>query len=336
MGKSSPSPPDYQGAAREQARASSDLLDQQTRANRPNLSTPYATQRWEEGPDGQWNMTTGFQGETAALAEALRAQAAGNMATPMDWSQFGDLETGESARQQAIDATYAQATSRLDPQWAQREESARTRLLNQGLTEGSEAYRNAMSELGQQRNDAYSSAMNAAVLQGTQAGDSVFRNSMAARQQSLAEALRRRQMPMDELGQLQSQLALPGFQGAGRAQDPQVLQAAMARGNAELGAWQATNQANADAWNTGFQAVGTLASIYAMSDERTKVDVQRLEEEALPGVPLATFEYAAEPGQRYRGVIAQDVAELYPHLVMTGEDGLLRVHPSLAPEPLHG
>lgn len=334
MGKSAPSPPDYIGMAQLQADTARDLQQEQTRSNRPNINTPYAYQRWEQGPDGQWTMNTGFQGETAALAEALRGQAASNMATPFDISQFGDIQTGEDARNQAIQAAYGQASSRLDPQWSQREDATRTRLLNQGLTEGSEAWNNAMGELGRDRNDAYSSAMNAAIMQGQSAGDSVFRNSMAARQQALAEALRSRQLPMEELAQLQQQMGMPGFQGAGRAETPQYLQAAQARGAADLQGWMGANQANADAWGTALQTIGTIASMYAACDERLKQNIQRLDEEALPGVPLATWEYLAEPGRTYLGVVAQDVAAVRPDLVVADEDGYLYVDSSLAPEPL--
>jgi hypothetical protein len=349
MGKSAPEPPDYKGIARQQADASKDLANQQTAASRPDITTPYSYQKWSQDPStGRWAMQTGFTGPTAEVAERLRSQAAANMASPFDMSQFGPMPewgaigSGEQARQQAIDSAYGQATSRLDPMWQQREDATRTRLLNQGLTEGSEAYEQQMAALGRERNDAYSGAMNMAIGQGTAAGDSIYRNNLAgqqagfnaqmmSRQQAIADALRQRGMPMQELSALQSQMALPSFQGASRAQDPALLQAAMGQGSANMDAWSATNAANADTWKSIMQLASTA---YAMSDERVKSDVERLQEEALPGVPYATFEYSAEPGVRYRGVIAQDVARERPDLVVEGPDGLLRVHASLAPEPL--
>ncbi len=137
--------------------------------------------------------------------------AANQMGPPIDWSQFAGMSaTGDQARQQAIDAAYGQATSRLDPMWGQREDAERTRLLNQGLPEDSEAFKNSMGEFGRQRNDAYSQALSSAIGQGTQAGDTVFRQGMMTRQQALAEALRRRGMPLDELAKWQD---LYGDQG---------------------------------------------------------------------------------------------------------------------------
>ena len=68
------------------------------------------------------------EGEVAVIDpgpddDALRAGKvlvdAGN---PLDFSSLGAMPDGSAARQQAIDASYGAATSRLDPQFAQRED----------------------------------------------------------------------------------------------------------------------------------------------------------------------------------------------------------------------
>lgn len=332
MGKSAPKPPDYVGAAREQANASRDIAREQTTANRPNVNTPYTQTSWTQGPDGQWTMDSRFAGAFGATNESLQQQMADALGKPLDLSSLGEMGSGDAARDQAINAAYGQATSRLDPQWRQREDAERTRLLNQGLSEGSEAYRNAMSELGRERNDAYTGAMNSAIGQGTAAGQAIFGQNMAARQQALSELLRQRTQPLSEAQALHQLLSSqPGFQGASAGQAPNALAAAMGQGQSALGAWQAQNAANTDIWTNAIQ-LGMSA--YALSDERTKSDVHRLDTEAMPGVPLATWTYADEPGVTYMGVVAQDVAAVRPDLVLEDDDGLLRVHPSLAPERL--
>ena len=53
-------------------------------------------------------------------------------------------------------------SKRLDPMFARREEDLRTRLANQGIKPGSEAYDREMSNFGQSQNDAY----NQLLLQG--------------------------------------------------------------------------------------------------------------------------------------------------------------------------
>ncbi|QSQ14044.1 tail fiber domain-containing protein [Myxococcus landrumensis] len=288
------------------------------------------SQSWSQGPDGQWTMNNRFTGAFGQTHDALQQQLADSLGKPLDLSSLGELGTGDAARDQAINAAYTQAASRLDPQWRLREESQRTQLLNQGLAENSEAYRNSMGELGRDRNDAYTSAMNSAIGQGTAAGQAVFNQNMGARNQRLQEMLRQRTQPLSEAQSLQQLLTtMPGFQGASAGQAPNALQAAMGQGQYGIQAWGATNQANADMWQSALQLASTA---YMMCDERVKTGVQRLETEAMPGVPLATWEYESEPGVRYLGVVAQDVQAVRPDLVLEDGDGLLRVHPSLAPE----
>jgi hypothetical protein len=50
-------------------------------------------------------------------------------------------------------------SQRLNPRFQQEEDQLRTRLANQGITEGSEAYNREMSRFGQSKNDAFNSLM---------------------------------------------------------------------------------------------------------------------------------------------------------------------------------
>ena len=335
MGSGAPAPPNYRNAAEQQANASAAAVNAQTQANRPDITTPFAQQQWTQGPNGQWNMSTGFTGPMAGAAQGLQQQAAANMATPFSFGQFGQVGTGDAARDSAINAAYGQAASRLNPQWQQREEAQRTQLLNQGLTPGTAAYQQAMGNLGQQRNDAYNSAMNSAIGQGTAAGDSAFRNNMMARQQSIAEALRQRGMPMDELQGMQGLLAMPGFQGAGAAQTPQYLQAMMGQDNANMQRWQAENQQQADWMQGGMSFLSALPGLFALSDFNAKTKIVYMPEEVLPGVRLATWEYRGWPGERWAGVIAQELEAVAPQYVHTASNGMKFVDYSFLLEDAH-
>lgn len=332
MGKQAPQAPDFTGAAEQTSRASQDSINQQTAANRPTQNTPWASTNWQQGPDGQWTQTTNFSGPLAGASSAVQQQLAASLGTPLDFSGLPQVGSGEDARNQAIESAYSQATSRLDPQWQQRESAERTRLLNQGLSEGSEAFRNAMSDFSRQRNDAYGSAMNSAIGQGTAAGQALFGQNMAARQNALSEMLRARGQPMAEAQALQGFLAMPGFTNSGAYSPTDYLGAAMGQHNAAMQGWQAQNQANADIFTGGMRLASTLP--FFLSDARAKRNIRRLPTEVMSGVHLATWEYLHRPGKRYLGVVAQDVAAVAPHLVRTGPDGLLRVHPMFAPEAL--
>lgn len=256
--KNAPAPPPFQEAAEAQARSSADATNAQTAANRPNQSTPFASSQWTQLPNGQWMQSTGFAGGLGNLASSLTGQAQQSAGQPLDFGGVPALTSGADAREQAITSAYGAATSRLDPAWQQREEGLRTRLLNQGLSEGSEAYQNAMGNLGRERTDAYNQALASAIGQGTAAGQALFGQSLAGRQQGISEALQRRALPLAEIGQLTNFLHMPSFQGAGAAQPTQFLPAALAAGDYAMRGWQAQQQADADRMRGVFDLIGGI------------------------------------------------------------------------------
>lgn len=258
MGGAAPPPTDWKGM---QAQVTS-AADKTLANNRLNTSNPFSSQTFN--PDGSTSQQ--FNGGLGTANAGLMGQA-GALGQGMDWSQFGPVGTGDGARDQAINASYGQATSRLDPQWQKREEAQRTQLLNQGLDPSSEAYKNQMSDLGNQRNDAYTSAMNMAIGQGTAAGDSAFRNNMLGHQQSIADAIRQRQMPLEEMQKLGGLMG----QQPGYNQDGSTMQGAMASTGiqqaADKQAWDQKQAADAAAAGTAggvMSGIGTAAGIAAM------------------------------------------------------------------------
>ncbi len=208
-GKGGPATPDFAAAAREQSAQS-----------HANQSNPFASSTWSQDPSGRWSQNTQLAPGLQGAATGLEGQVAG-LSQPMDWSQFGPVQTGDQARDQAINAAYGQATSRLDPQWQQREQGLTAQLANQGLSPMDEAGGNALANLGRERNDAYTSAMNSAIGQGTEAGNAAFRNNMLARQTSIANALQQRGQPLSELQQIQG--FTQGMQQPGAATGPNLL-----------------------------------------------------------------------------------------------------------------
>lgn len=337
MSQSAPTPPDFMGLANQQAGQQQNFLNQQTQANRPNQSNPYATSTWAQGPDGQWSQSSQFTGPMAGLNQSLQQQAAQAMGTPFSLSGLPQVGTGEQARQQAIDGAYGQATRRLDPAFQQREDALRTRLQNQGLQAGSEAYNREMDNFGRERNDAYNGALSNAIGQGTAAGNAIFQQGMQSREQALQEMLRQRGQAFSELGGMQGLLGQQGFMGAGLAQAPNLLGAAGMQDAANMGRYQLSQQQMSDYLGAGMQLLGTAGSAFLLSDERAKTDVQRLGVEVLPGVEAVTFRYRPEMGlgtKRHVGVLAQDVARVMPEAVRQRSDGLLMVHPAFTPHPL--
>jgi hypothetical protein len=302
-------------------------------AGNATLSNPFASNTVTTGPDGRPMQSTQFAGGLGDAAAGLQQQA-GGLGQAMDWSQFGQVGTGDDARNQAVNASYGQATSRLRPQWDKRMEAQRTQLLNQGFDPTSEGYKGAMQDLNFARNDAYGGAMNSAQMMGQQAGDSVFRNNLMGQQNSISNALRQRGQPLDEMSQL---MGLAKFD-PNRAMQSQMASTGILKDFMQSQYGQNWHQydvdsgAAADAMQGGMQAGASGASalmallpLLAASDERMKTNVIRHDAEALPGVPFASWDYLPEygPAGRHAGVIAQDLEKVSPRHVFTrSSDGM--------------
>ena|SRR3990167_2264062 len=150
---SPPPAPDYKGAAEATAKS------QQTSQYTPYGSQVYSADTTSPSgyrsdvtlaPQAQTALDTqmGLSQEMGALAQEQIPGVRAQYSQPMDQSSVQDI----------ANKSYEAQTSRLDPQWNQREEQTRTRLANQGLMSGGEAYGNEMRDFGQQRNDAYQQA----------------------------------------------------------------------------------------------------------------------------------------------------------------------------------
>ena len=138
-------------------------------------------------------------------------------------------------RQQSIDA----ANSRLQPQFQQQEDQLRTRLLNSGISEGSEAWNRAYTQMNQGQNDSrQQTLLNAEALTGqainqTGALRGIPLNELAQQQgiaagygqqagAALGQAATARQVPLNEAGMIGN------LSGAFGNQAAQGLQSALA------------------------------------------------------------------------------------------------------------
>lgn len=111
-----------------------------------------------------------------------------NLSGP-DYSGVTAMPGADAGTRQAVEnALYQRATSRLDPRFGQARSALESRLANQGITQGSEAYNTEMANFGQTQNDAYSSAMNDAIVGGGEEMQRLFGMGLASRQQGVSEA----------------------------------------------------------------------------------------------------------------------------------------------------
>jgi hypothetical protein len=277
----------------------------------PNQTNAFGVNSsWNKGADGKMNQTQSFGGPLGDLNQNLQGQAANAWQSPLD--------NGAQARQHAEDAIYSRGASRLDPQFAQQEQGLNSSMANQGLDPGSQAFNNAYGNFSRAKNDAYGSLSQDAIMGGGQE---------ASRQQGMD--LQSRMAPL---------AGLSGMSGlTGQSQNP-LLPAAMAQYQGDLQKY-GIDQQGKNSMMGGLSGLGGSAMMAAaLSDERMKEGIVRLDEEAMPGVKLARFRYRDDPsGQEYEGVIAQDVEAAGSGHLITEINGLKHVPGFLAPRPVtHG
>ena len=107
-----------------------------------------------------------------------------------------DTVADDAARQRVEDALYQRATSRLDPEWNQRQTQLETQLVNAGHARGSPGWQQALDDFNRQRTDAYDAARQGAIATGGEEqsrlfglGATTFGLNLAGRQQGVNEAL---------------------------------------------------------------------------------------------------------------------------------------------------
>lgn len=192
--------------------------------------------------------------------------------------------------------------ARLDPRFERETEALRTRLANQGIAPGSEAYNREMELLGQTKNDAYNQLM----LQG--------------RNTALGEV----NMPINQITALLSgsQVQNPNVAMNTPAGIPTTDVAGLINQNynQRLSQWQA-NQAGRNSLMGGL--FGLAGNAIMASDIRIKTDIEQIGVRD-DGLAVYRFRYLGE-GVPQIGFIAQEVEALYPAAVVE-IDGIKHVN----------
>ncbi len=99
---------------------------------------------------------------------------------------LGDLAAFRDGSEQAL---YDRNTRYMDRDYDRREDAMRTRLANQGIVEGSEAYRNAVDDFERGRDTSYAQARDAAIAGGGAEAERMFGIGSISRGQMYGEAL---------------------------------------------------------------------------------------------------------------------------------------------------
>lgn len=251
LGKAKPDAPpslDIVGAARETGQQNIENTRLQASMNRPNETNAYGSRTWTQGPNDTWSVNTSLAPEEQAkldrnrqLQAALGGIAQGNVGNMQNMFST-PLTANESDRKSTEDAIY----SRMNPQFDRDESAMRTRLANQGISQGSEAYNNEVDSFNRSKNDMRQQA----VLAGGQEQSRLFNLGAQSRNQALSE-----------FGQLAGNPDVPQFQaygGVGAAAAPDLAGATSAQNSANIGFWNA-QQAQQQQMRSGLMGLGGAA-----------------------------------------------------------------------------
>lgn len=324
-----PPPPNYAAAAQQTAIGNAEAARIGAKANRINQYTPLGSivyspgvggdqDRWRSDisltPQGQqqFDQSQRINRSLNNVAEGGLGYVQNTLNRPFDWSNLPgrNINAGQTAQEALL--------ARLEPQFARDEESLRSRLINQGITQGSEAENAAIEQFTRGKTDARLQA----ALQGFSYGDQ-------ARQQAIQEQSFARNEPLNMINALRSgsQVQMPSFSAPGNQQTttgPDLLGAANSQYNAALGGYNA-QQAGRDNFMNGLFSLGAAGlsnPALFMSDRRVKQNIVQIG--ILPsGLPVYSYEYLN--GVPDIGVMADEVAEMFPDAVRVSEEGYAMV-----------
>lgn len=306
-----------------------------TYQNLGTVDNPKWTSTVSLSPEQQqlYNTTAQSQNALATLGNEQIGRIRDSVSNPYSYENIGYAmpSAGDIGTQQSnAEAAYL---ARLEPQWARDEEALRTRLINQGIGQGSQAYMNEMNSFNQRKND----AMSQAVLAGQTYGTNAANQQLALRNQAINEYNTVRNAPLNEYTAMTSgtQIQNPTFSSGGNTgiQSPDLIGA--------YGAQTAQNnnqsQAMSNLFGLGGNALGTylggttggaagnflgsaVGSLF--SDARVKENIVRVGQEN--GYPMYLFNYIGMPNRKFVGVMAQDVLKYMPSAV-SEENGIMKV-----------
>ena len=251
---------------------------------------------------GRYNVNNGLAGLTWNPATNTLNTTYGQQMQGVLGSLFG----GTNADKQAADSVYGAFSDRYEPIFERQTNNLQDRLVNQGISVGSEAYSRAMSDMSQTQNDARQQAMYQAQQAGQQARNNEIQNNL-----NIFSAFN----------------PLNGYAGSSAQGSTEMYDNLY---NSQLNAYNAQQQAKqnmAQGWlNLG--SAGLNLGMGLFSDARIKENLRPVGQ-LFNGLTVYAFNFPGEAVTRI-GLVAQEVQQHIPQAVSQTEEGLLMVDYDLA------
>jgi len=268
--------------------------------NNPNILTPEGSQTYDAGTNTIKLNESAFTKKQRLDQERIAMQLSGSLT--------GNLPStdNEAVRQ----ATFELGKRQLDPELKSQREALATRLANQGIPIGSEAYNAEMNRLERSQGD----QLNALSLQSLQTGIQTAEAQRAARFNEISSLLGRTQVGAGtNFGQYQSNYQGVDLMGAQQAELNRQSQYNMLQ-------QQLKGQLKAAQWQAAGSAIGGIGQAFSDIDLKTNI---KFENKLINNLPIYSFEYKnSKYGVgRFEGVMAQDVEKTYPEAVGISPEG---------------
>jgi len=268
--------------------------------NNPNILTPEGSQTYDAGTNTIKLNESPFTKKQRLDQERIAMQLSGSLT--------GNLPStdNEAVRQ----ATFELGKRQLDPELKSQREALATRLANQGIPIGSEAYNAEMNRLERSQGD----QLNALSLQSLQTGIQTAEAQRAARFNEISSLLGRTQVGAGtNFGQYQSNYQGVDLIGQEQANLNRQSQYSMLQ-------QQLKGQLQAAQWQAAGSAIGGVGKAFSDIDLKTNI---KFENKLINNLPIYSFEYKnSKYGVgRFEGVMAQDVEKTYPEAVGISPEG---------------
>lgn len=255
------------------------------------------TTAYDPKTEGIYNAGLGTQQNLANVALEQSGRLGGLLNAPLDFSAQKDYLEGLTS-------------GALDKSWDRNSASLDTKLANQGIKVGSDAYTRAQNDFGVTRSDAYNSA-------NVNNYNTALQSQLALRAQPLNEIAALSsgsQIQQPQFGSV-PQTSLAGTDVAGIAQNGYANQ---------VNAYNSQQQGQNQMLGGLFSAGASLLPL-AFSDRRLKTNIEKTGQ-TIAGVPVVEYD-RKDTGAHEVGVIAQALQKKRPDLVDDNHpSGMLRVN----------
>lgn len=227
------------------------------------------------------------------------------------------ISASDEARQRAEQSTYQSYTDLMTPTFANQTNDLQTRLINQGLSVGSEAYQRAMTDLQNSQNSALNQAAYQSVI-----------NGQTAYSQSLNDQISAANFSNTAQSNYINQL-LKALQNSVSGYDNAMNQYSIQnRAEERISNNQYKNEQEQTGVGDNFINSAATTAIMMASDKNLKenlIPVGKLDN----GLTVYCFNFKGSNISQI-GLVAQEVQKLHPEAVAKGDDGFLKVNYKLA------